>query len=125
MSRVPIHAFVGFSVCIFISEQGLSLKNLSSELDTIEDWRTLGAKLNLEPKHLDFIEDNYPTECRKHKVLSRWLQQGHSCSWAELTGVLHEMQEHTVADEIQKKYIKKSTEHGKYAYTMLDASIQM
>jgi len=112
-------------VCIFISEQGLSLKNLSSELETIEDWRTLGAKLNLEPKHLDFIEDNYPTECRKHKVLSRWLQQGHSCSWVELTGVLHEMQEHTVADEIQKKYIKKSTEHGKYAYTMLDTSVQM
>ena len=88
----------------------LTLKDLSSELEPVVDWYTLGIKLGVEDHKLKEIEEQYhDPQRRKHEVLSRWLRKGRNCTWRRVVEVLMQMGEMVVADTIKLKYLTLTT----------------
>ena len=86
------------------------LKDLSSELEPVADWHTLGVRLGVEDHKLREIEEQYhDPQRRKHEVLSRWLRKGHNCTWRSVVEVLMLMGEMVVADTIKLKYLTLTT----------------
>ena len=92
------------------TEGALTLKDLSSELEAVADWHTLGIRLGVEDHKLREIEEQYhDPQRRKHEVLSRWLRKGHNCTWRRMVEVLIQMGEMVVADTIKLKYLTLTT----------------
>lgn len=82
------------------------LSGLAQELEPIEDWITLGLYLGVRYSELMSIE-KYHHDLRdcKHKVLSRWLQEGRNCTWRKVVEVLIQMGMMVVPDSIKWKYL--------------------
>jgi len=95
----------------FFSHAGtLTLNNLSSELETVVHWYTLGIKLEVEYHKLREIEERYhDLQRRKCEVLTSWLCKGHNCTWKRVVEVLIQMGEMVVADAIKLKYLTLTT----------------
>ena len=84
------------------------MKNLSSELKSVDDWHQLGIRLGLLPPRLRQIEREHPVdiERRKVEVVDLWLQHIPGASWRHIVTALREMGDLTTAERIELKYVK-------------------
>ena len=73
----------------------------------MSDWHTLGLNLDLKYQQLKEIEKNHRGDDKvcKTKVLSCWLDNTLIPTWEDVVEALNLMDEHTVANKIQRKYI--------------------
>ena len=95
-----------------------TLKELSNELESVQKWHSLGVKLELELHQLGTIEkDHYgDSERCKHEMLGCWLRSSELPTWKVVTDALHQIGEHAVALQIQRKYCSTSTSTGMCIY---------
>ena len=90
-----------------------TLRELSNELKSVEDWHLLGVKLGMEDYELRTIESNYPgNERRKIEMLGKCLRGAKLFTWEVVTDALHEMGEFAVARNIQEKHYSSVTDTG-------------
>ena len=84
-----------------------SLEALTNELESVSDWHSLGVNLDLKNQQLKEIEKNHRGDDKvcKTKVLSCWLDNTLIPTWEDVVEALNLMDEHTVANIIQRKYI--------------------
>ena len=87
-----------------------SLLDLSNELNCVS-WHSLGVKLGLEGHQLRAIEGGHHgnNERLKNEMLDLWLRSAKNPSWKAIVEALRLMEEHSVADRIQRKYCNSTT----------------
>ena len=91
-----------------------TLQDLSNELNSVTDWHSLGVKLGVQSFVLSTIEKNHhgdSVRC-KHEMLVRWLRSTKLATWKGVADALWQMEERTVAVNIQIKYCSSSTDTG-------------
>ena len=85
------------------------LPDVISATSSVVDWLTLGIFLKVNYDQLKTIEKNYRdlNRCRQ-EMLSNWIRSGNA-TWSVLVNVLYseDVKEKAVAEEIEKKYLKK------------------
>ena len=90
-----------------------TLRELSNELKSVENWHLLGVKLGMEDYELHTIESNYNgNERRKHEMLGKCLRGAKLLTWKVVADALHEMGEVAVAMNIQAKHCSSFTDTG-------------
>ena len=90
-----------------------TLRELSNELKSVEDWHLLGVKLGMEDYELRTIESNYHgNERRKHEMFAKCLRGAKRLTWKAVADALHEMGEFAVAGNIQEKHCSSITDTG-------------
>lgn len=84
-----------------------SLEALTNELESVSHWHSLGVNLDLEYHQLKEIERNHRGDDKlcKTKVLICWLDSTPTPTWEDVVVALYQMDAHTVANNIQRKYI--------------------
>ena len=92
----------------------LTLRELSNELSSVQDWHSLGIQLGLNDHELRTIEKDHPGESRrwKHEMLEKWLQNSKLPTWKAVIDALHLMGELAVASKIQTNHCSSSTATG-------------
>ena len=87
-----------------------SLLDLSNELSCVS-WHSLGVKLGLKGHQLHAIEESHRgnNERLKNEMLDLWLRSAKNPSWKAIVEALRLMEEHSVADRIQRKYCNSTT----------------
>lgn len=101
-----------------------TLKTLSNELKSVNDWHSLGVKLNLNDDHLSEIGRNHGDNVKrcKNEVLGRWLKNTPTPTWEAVVEALYLMEAKAVADTIRSKYIPHTiTTEGKVYCILVDA----
>ena len=81
---------------------------LSTELQTVPDWFTLGLKFLMEKYELDAIRLSFSTEGVKRcriEMIDQYLKSGQA-SWKGVVSALREIGEHALANRLEGKYIK-------------------
>ena len=93
-----------------------TLKELNSELASVEDWHSLGVNLGLQGHQLREIKKDYVRNNRRMtETLDFWLRNAKSATWEDVAQALCLMHEHVVANWIRRKYGCSSTTTGKYS----------
>ena len=88
-----------------MSQEALSLKNLTNALNKVEDWEGLGIQLDIEYHELQKIfKDRSSTEERKRAMLQFWLKNGTKPSWKTLHAALRKLNLKNIAEEIKQEY---------------------
>ena len=88
-----------------MSQEALSLKNLTNALNKVEDWEGLGIQLDIEYHELQKIfKDRSSTEERKRAMLQFWLKNGTKLSWETLITALGNLNLKNIAEEIKQEY---------------------
>ena len=102
-----IHNTVEFYNLLYSTPATPSLEALTNELESVSDWHSLGVNLDLKNQQLKEIEKNHCSDDKvcKTKVLSCWLDNTLIPTWEDVVEALNLMDEHTVANKIQRKYI--------------------
>ena len=87
-----------------------TLKELTNELKQVADWYLLGINLNLKHHQLRTIrKDHYGDNQCKIEMLGCWLDSTTNPTWETVAEALHLMDEHKIADTMQRKYITSTT----------------
>ena len=99
--------FVEFYSVLYSTPATPSLEALTNELKSVSDWHSLGVNLDLKHHQLKEIEKNHRGDDKlcMTKVLIGWLDSTPNPTWEDTVEALYLMDEHTVANNIQRKYI--------------------
>ena len=91
-----------------------TLRELSNELSSVQDWHSLGIKLGLDSHDLCTIEKDHPGDSLrcKHEMLGRWLKNSKLPTWKAVIDALHLMGEQAVTSKIQTNHCSSSTATG-------------
>ena len=83
-----------------------TLKDMLEDLKSITDWQILLTKLGMEKYNISKIEINHRgnVDLQKHDALYQWLCQKHDACWTDIIKALFEMEEHTLAKALERRY---------------------
>ena len=87
-----------------------TIKNITREIGDVEDWKSLGMNLKLDPTKLSEIEHDchgVDAECRQAMV-EFWVNSDTSASWKRLAAALEGISHHVKAQEVRELARKES-----------------
>ncbi len=82
------------------------MKNLTSALVDVVDWKILGVNLGVKHFRLAEIERNHMGNSAycKLSMLDAWQRSDLEASWEKLAGALEEMGEDKIAERVLEQY---------------------
>ena len=88
-------------------ELQLSVNNLISALTEVDDWETLGLKLDVTwsiIKQIAKNRNNKESHLCKADLFDHWLKSATDASWEKVVTALEEMNSQVIASEIKNTY---------------------
>ena len=98
-----------FLPSLFSPDPSLTAENVSSVLETLRDWETVGGVLHVPLSRWEIIETTFSTEtARRQAAVDWWLRYSPTASWTWLAGRLYYWKERTALEAVSQ-YIHKET----------------
>ena len=92
--------------CYLSADPTFTLKNITSALKPVVEWKTLGVQLDISGtkiKEIDVNNRGQVAEC-KHDMVQFWLESDTSCSWKKLVDALNTCDQSVLAEKIKSTY---------------------